>query len=67
MNLTESLAAIFPAESDIPEFYRLDRPVDQRQYLVNGELRQWSGPVQEVKSPVYVQTAGGLAPKRVGC
>jgi glyceraldehyde-3-phosphate dehydrogenase (NADP+) len=40
--------------------------VDQREYLVNGELRRWSGPVQEVRSPVYVKTAGGLAPKVVG-
>ena len=29
MNLTEKIAGIFPAETDIPEFYRLDNPVDQ--------------------------------------
>ena len=66
MNLTEKIAGIFPAETDIPEFYRLDNPVDQEEYLVNGELRRWSGPMQEVRSPVYVKTAGGLTQKVVG-
>ena len=53
MNLTESIAGILPAEADIPEIYRLDNPVDQYGYLVNGELRRCSGPMQEVWSPVY--------------
>ncbi len=66
MNLTEKIAGIFPAETDIPEFYRLDNPVDQSEYLVNGELRRWSGPMQEVLSPVYVKTAGGADPKGGG-
>ena len=66
MNLTESIAGIFPAEADIPEFFRLDNPVDQCEYLVNGELRRWSGPMQEVRSPVYVKTAAGLTQKVVG-
>ena len=66
MNLTESIAGIFPAESDIPEFYRLDNPIDQCGYLVNGELRQWSGPMQEVQSPVYVESAAGLTQIMVG-
>jgi len=52
MNLTEKIAGIFPAESDIPEFCRLDNPIDQCEYLVNRELRQWSGPMQEVQSPM---------------
>jgi glyceraldehyde-3-phosphate dehydrogenase (NADP+) len=66
MNLMESIAGIFPAEADIPDFCRLDGPVEQRDYLVNGELRRWSGPMQEVQSPVYVKTAGGLVQKVVG-
>ena len=52
MNLTESLAGVFPAETGISEFYRLDNPVNQGEYLVNGELRRWSGPRQEVRSPL---------------
>jgi glyceraldehyde-3-phosphate dehydrogenase (NADP+) len=66
MNLPESIAGIFPAEADIPESFRLDKPVDQDEYLVNGELRRWSGPRQEVLSPVYVKTAGGLTQPVVG-
>ncbi|MHB9075434.1 MAG: NADP-dependent glyceraldehyde-3-phosphate dehydrogenase [Desulfobaccales bacterium] len=66
MNLSEKIAGVFPDEGDIPEFCRLEHPVDQRKYLVNGELRQWTGPVQEVRSPVYIKTAGGLTQKVVG-
>jgi glyceraldehyde-3-phosphate dehydrogenase (NADP+) len=44
MNLTESIAGIFPAEADIPEFFRLDNPVNQSEYLVNGELRHGPAP-----------------------
>jgi glyceraldehyde-3-phosphate dehydrogenase (NADP+) len=66
MNLSESLQQIFPEEQAIPEIYRLERPVDQCEYLVNGELRQWSGPRQEVRSPIYVKTASGLTQTVVG-
>ncbi len=51
MNRTEKIAGVFPAEPDIPEFCRLDHPVDQCEYLVNGELRRWSGPLQEMSKP----------------
>ena len=40
--------------------------MDQCEYLVNGELRRWSGPMQEVRSPVYVKTAEGLTQQVVG-
>ena len=29
------------------------RPIEQRQYLVNGELKTWHGPTQEIVSPIY--------------
>jgi len=57
--------AFFPAEADIPAEFRIDE-VHQREYLVNGQLLAWEGPVQEVFSPVYVQTAEGLQRKRIG-
>ncbi len=66
MNLSERIAGIFPEESQIPEFCRLERRLEQREYLVNGELRRWSGAMREVKSPVYMQTAAGLTQKVIG-
>ncbi|MGE8049786.1 NADP-dependent glyceraldehyde-3-phosphate dehydrogenase [Pseudomonas monteilii] len=45
---------IFPAAEQVPEAYRLDYPIDQRDYLVDGELCHWDGPVATVRSPVYL-------------
>lgn len=58
--------AIFPAFSDIPEAFKLHTPVNQRQYLINGEMRQWDGEVEEVISPLRIQTDEGLKPFTVG-
>lgn len=57
---------LFPYESQIPEPYRMCEPVEQRRYLINGELRTWQGPVEEVKSPVYIRTEQGLHRKTIG-
>ena len=66
MEVTTSLSHLFPYEKDIPPDVRLDGPIAQDTYLVGGELIPWDGPVHEVFSPVYVQTAAGPAPKKLG-
>jgi glyceraldehyde-3-phosphate dehydrogenase (NADP+) len=58
--------AIFPTAEEIPEAFRLQAPVSQREYLIGGELRHWDGEVETVLSPVHVQTDGGLVPVTVG-
>ena len=65
MNLTE-LEKLFPTEDQIPSEYNLTEPIEQREYLVNGEMRTWGGKTQDVWSPVYVKTANGLEQKRIG-
>ena len=47
---------LFPMASDIPESILKDLPCIQTQYLINGEIRNWDGPRQEVLSPVWVAT-----------
>ena len=48
----QQLATLFPdAESQIPADYHIE-PIHQREYLLNGEMRSWDGPVSEVYSPV---------------
>jgi glyceraldehyde-3-phosphate dehydrogenase (NADP+) len=49
----------FPKIEQIPEKFRLGEPVFQGDYLVNGELLSWSGPYQEVRSPVCISDAAG--------
>jgi len=56
----------FPALSDIPENMRLPNTLEQREYLVNGELKTWNGTVQDVYSPVCIKTDKGLERKRLG-
>ncbi len=52
--------------AEIPEEFRLKAPLNQQKYLINGEMRQWTGAVSEVRSPVCLQTEGGLQPVVVG-
>lgn len=56
----------FPDINDIPLQYRLTEPLLQNYYLVKGELRQWDGPLQEVQSPLLVNTAAGLSRQCLG-
>ncbi len=65
MNVSE-LEKLFPTEEQIPAEYNLTEPIEQREYLVNGEMRAWGGKTQDVWSPVYVKTANGLEQKRIG-
>ena len=59
MTTAKVLSNLFPAASDIPEAYRLPDPVEQRDYLVDGQLRIWNGPLAQVRSPIYLTGADG--------
>jgi glyceraldehyde-3-phosphate dehydrogenase (NADP+) len=65
-SITNKLQQIFPSEDQIPEEFRLSTPLHQKEYLVNGEMRAWSGATHTVLSPVYVQTTNGLEQTVVG-
>lgn len=41
-------------ESQIPQDVRWVEPVVQEEYLVGGELRRWTGPMQDISSCVFV-------------
>ena len=58
MNSISPISTLFPAAEQVPEAYRLGAPIEQREYLVAGELRQWVGPVVTVRSPVYLTDNG---------
>lgn len=53
------LNKLFPTAADIPENYRLDGQIEQREYLVDGLLHLWAGPLAQVRSPVYLATDHG--------
>ncbi|WP_460415244.1 NADP-dependent glyceraldehyde-3-phosphate dehydrogenase [Pseudomonas sp. microsymbiont 2] len=49
------LDSLFPKPEDIPQAWRLGPPLEQRDYLVGGELRQWHGPLATVRSPIWLK------------
>ncbi len=66
MSRQAQLAAIFPSEADIPARYRIDRPAHQTEYLIDGQLHQWEGPVMETRSGMCVRTSAGLEQPVIG-
>ncbi|MDH0301891.1 MULTISPECIES: NADP-dependent glyceraldehyde-3-phosphate dehydrogenase [unclassified Pseudomonas] len=53
------LDSLFPTPEDIPQAWRLGPPLEQRDYLVAGELRQWHGPLATVRSPIWLKDGTG--------
>jgi glyceraldehyde-3-phosphate dehydrogenase (NADP+) len=54
MTTASQLEHLFPTLAEIPERYRPGTPIEQREYLVNGELRRWDGPLASVRSPIFL-------------
>ncbi len=57
---------IFPLVSEIPIEWQLNELIEQREYLVNGELRIWDGPMNEVVSPVSINTGNSIEKNIIG-
>ena len=61
----EKLNNLFIREDQIPEQFKIEE-IHQKEYLSNGEMKQWSGDVHEVYSPVYIKNGEELKPKLIG-
>lgn len=57
---------LFPSLSEIPEEFLPGEPVHQKEYLINGRLQKWEGPVQEVLSPVMISEGRDAKPFLLG-
>ncbi len=67
MTTTQSaFAPIFPSWESIPENARLQFPIHQSQYLLNGTLKNWQGNFTKVISPIYVRTDETLERVEIG-
>jgi glyceraldehyde-3-phosphate dehydrogenase (NADP+) len=62
----QSIARIFPVDEMIPASFRIDSPLEQRQYLCDGSIKEWNGPQQEVLSPICEAIGCTLQQKRIG-
>lgn len=58
MLTSQQLNELFPEENKLKDC-DVPPPVHQRETLVNGELRPWTGPVETVRSAICVRTADG--------
>ena len=64
--LQPKIDSIFPDESSIPGEFQLPNPIHQTEYLIDGSLRHWEGPRQEISSSIYVKTTDGFSQKVIG-
>ncbi len=60
------LLNVFPSENEIPEQYRVKEPIEQREYLINGEMKTWTGNLNPVLSPVFVKEGDVYTQKILG-
>lgn len=60
------LENIFPAWKDIPQEVKMDFPVHQKEYLLNGELKKWSGRTAQIFSPVFVKEKNSYTQVELG-
>ncbi|HWR39110.1 MAG TPA: NADP-dependent glyceraldehyde-3-phosphate dehydrogenase [Patescibacteria group bacterium] len=67
MRENEQSKNVFPAEAEIPEAFRIQQPIQQKCYLIDGEIRHWEGSCQEVRSPIHVLQDGIAKPVFLGC
>ncbi len=66
MSESELLKNLFPVKGTIPAEFDLPEPVNQHEYLIDGQIRQWDGPMQEVRSPVCLSVDGDCTPVTIG-
>lgn len=57
---------VFPADDTIPEKYRIATPLEQREYLCDGTIKNWNGPQQDVLSPICEAIDDTVQQRRIG-
>jgi glyceraldehyde-3-phosphate dehydrogenase (NADP+) len=64
--MSKILDHVFPQENNIPDEFNVGKPIEQREYLIDGELKIWDGTLNPVHSPVWVQSGNELKQKIIG-
>ncbi|XHU95195.1 MAG: NADP-dependent glyceraldehyde-3-phosphate dehydrogenase [cyanobacterium endosymbiont of Rhopalodia gibba] len=66
MSIIAKINNIFPSLENIPPEFHLKSSIEQREYLINGNLEVWNGEMEESLSPIYLKTPQGLTRKKIG-
>jgi glyceraldehyde-3-phosphate dehydrogenase (NADP+) len=64
--MRDQFSSLFPEEKDIPEQFRMEGELHQREILINGEMLPWNGKVNQVLSPVYIKKGNEYEQKVLG-
>jgi glyceraldehyde-3-phosphate dehydrogenase (NADP+) len=64
--MSSILSNVFPEEASIPKSIRLEKTIEQREYLINGVMKTWNGPLNPVLSPVFVKSGNNYNQKVIG-
>ena len=64
--MSQLLANVFHSEDSIPEQFKISHVIEQREYLIDGELKTWTGNLNPVLSPVFVKDGDKLTQKIIG-
>jgi glyceraldehyde-3-phosphate dehydrogenase (NADP+) len=64
--MNEKLSSLFPEEKSIPANVQLPAYMEQREYLINGELLIWQGELSPVASPVCIKEGADYKQKIIG-
>ncbi len=64
--MSRPLTSLFHAEDRIPEQFRIKQPREQREYLIDGELKTWQGNLNPVLSPIFIKEGGKFTQKIIG-
>jgi len=59
--MKEERLNIFPSLTDIPSEYKIELPIEQTEYLINGEIRVWNGDKRKVYSPIYFKEGNSFS------
>lgn len=57
---------IFVSENEVPEEFKLHEEINQDEFLINGEMKKWTGATHKVYSPICIRTDKGLERKLIG-
>ena len=64
--MSNFLDSVFPSEISIPEKFRVGEYIEQREYLISGELKTWNGTLGQVMSPVFIKDGKEHEQKVIG-
>lgn len=51
----KKIEELFPKFNEIPNNHKLEFPIIQKEYLIDGEILQWNGEMKKVYSPIYIK------------